>query len=439
MNNLKLNYKVLVVIVMIMSTGFLTQAQNSTDSLTLSKIISIVIENHPAIKGAEEAVKGADAGIGLANADYYPKLDADASYTRIGPVQSLSMPGFGTFDLFPPDNYNANVQYNQTVYNFGKTAKNVAFANEAKNLSKEILEQLKQKLASAATLRYYSLVYLQEALAINNKQLQTFKEHLDFVEKKQASGSATQYEILSTKVKISTIESNILDLQSHMKNTMTELNELMGLPGKSNFTVTEDFGQKIPALSEDSLLAYAYEHRDEIRIAKEKTSLNELKYKLIKAENNPSLNVHLSGGGKNGFFPDLNVVKANYVAALELRIPIFDGTKTKYHLIQAGSAIKITEFETVQARQAIIADLAESQENVKSSLKKIDHFNLQLSQSQEAYRLAQLNFKAGVITNLDLLDAATNISDSSLLLLKAKIEYITNVFRLRVSIGERIY
>lgn len=429
----------LITTVIIITSGFLAQGQNSRDSLSLNSIISIVLQNHPSVNSALEAINSAEAGIGLAKSGYYPNIDASASYARIGPVQELSFPGSGTFKLYPADNYTANLNYNQTISDFGKTSRNVALASETRNLNQQSLEQVKQKLAYSTTLIYYSFVYLQEAIAINQKKLKTFQEHLDFIEKKRETGSATQYEILSTKVKISTIESTIIDLQTSLKNQNTELNELMGQAGNVQIKVKEELAVKLPGMPVDSLLPYAFEHRDEIKIAREKTTLNELKYKLVKTHDLPSLNVHVSAGGKNGYIPDLNIVKANFVAALELKIPIFDGTKSKFNLSQARSAIKITEFETELTKRTITTDVLETQENIKSSLKKIEHSNLQLSQSQEAFQLAQANFKAGVITNLDLLDAATAISESSLLLLKSRIDYITNVFKLKVSIGDRFY
>ena len=413
--------------------------QISGDSLTLSKIISLIVQNHPSVKEAAEAINMADAGIGLAKSGYYPNIDASAGYTRIGPKQELTFPGLGTFQLYPADNYAANLNYYQTIYDFGKTSKNVAFANETKNMNQQTLEQVKQKLAYSATIIYYSIVYLQQAIVINEEQMKTLQEHLDLIKKKQETGSATQYEILSTKVKISTVESMGIDLQTSLKNQITELNALMGQSGNIHFAVKEDLYVKLTVLPADSLFPFAFEHRDELKIARERTTLSELKYKIVKAQNNPSLNIQLTGGGKNGYIPDLNTVKANFVAGFGLKIPIFEGTKTKYNLLQAKSAISISELETELAKRSISSDVAENIDNMNASLNKIEHFNLQLNQSQEAFQLAQASFKAGTITNLDLLDAATVISESKLLLLKSRIEYTINVYKLKVAIGERLY
>jgi len=439
MDRLRTYLKYALISTAFISFGFHANGQNQGDSLTLGKIISVVIQNHPSVSEALETVKSAEAGIGLAKAGYYPVVDASASYSRIGPVQEITIPGNGTFDLFPPDTYSANLNYFQTVYDFGKTSKNIDLAKEAKNINVQSLEQVKQKLAYTVTLIYYSVFYLQQAIEINKQELNTLKEHLDFVEKKLETGSVTKYEVLSTKVKISNVESNGIDLQTNLKNQVTELNSLMAQNENTSFTVREELDVKLPVMTEDSLLSFAFEHRDEVKIAKEKTTLAELKYKNVDAQNNPTVNVQLSGGMKNGYFPNQSAVKANFSAGLGVKIPIFDGTRSKFNLSQAKSAVSISESETELAKISVAKEVIQNEENLNASLKKIEHSNLQLSQSQEAFLLAQRSFKAGVITNLDLLDAETAISESSLLLLKSKIEYVTNVFRLKASIGERLY
>ncbi len=416
-----------------------TYKQVFGDSLSLDKIINVVVQNHPSVKEMIEAITSADAGIGLAKSGYYPNFDAEASYTRLGPADKMTIPNLGSFELYPVDNYSASLNYEQNIYDFGKTAKNVEYANEIKNLSQLSVEQVKQKLASAVTYLYYTVVYLQEAILINKEQLNTFNEHLDFIQKKEATGSATQYEIISTKVKISNVESQGIDLETTLDNQLTEINSLMGQAADARFNVKKDLEIKLPNLPTDSLIQFAYTHRDETKILDEKTTIAGLKYKIVKAQDNPVFNLFASGGGKNGYFPDLNKVKANYAAGVGFKFPIFDGTRSKYSLLQAKSVVQTTTLETEIAKRNISSEVTENEENLKSSLKKIEHNELQLVQAQQAFALAQTSFKAGNIINLDMLDAATTVSKSKLILLKSKIDYILNVYKLKAALGQRLY
>jgi len=64
---------------------------------------------------------------------------------------------------------------------------------------------------------------------------------------------------------------------------------------------------------------------------------------------------------------------------------------------------------------------------------------LQLAQAEEAFSLAKINFKSGAITNLDLLDAETSVSESRLLLLKSNIDYNVSVYKLNIAVGNKMY
>ena len=446
--NIQVKKYLVVLIIIIFSGRFSSFAQIndkeagvtfSGDSLALNRIISDVIKSHPSVKQAAEALNAADAKIGSAQTGYLPNINFDASYTRLGPASSIAFPGLGEFELYPLNNYNTSVSVMQTVYDFGKTSKNIDVEKENKIITEQTLEQVKQKLAMSAIFNFYNLLYLQEAIRIKNEQLQTLQEHLEYIEKKKETGSATSYEILTTKVKISTVESQKIDLEASLNIQLTILNNLLGTPEKTPHVVKTELTTDLPDVATDSLSSYAMNHRDEMLIAKEKTAIAQLRYKMIRSQNNPVINFMATAGGKNGFFPDLNKMTANFVAGLELRVPIFDALRTKYNLMQVTSFIQSSNFETDITRRTISNEVMENESNRLASLKKVKQFELQLTQAQQALALATVSFKAGSITNLDLLDATTSVSESRLYLLKSKIDYMLSIYKLKMSLGKRMY
>jgi len=410
-----------------------------TDTLTLNQLISNVIQNHPSIKETAEALNAADAKIGMAKAGYLPYIDVTGSYTRIGPVPSITIEHFGSFQMAPANNYNSNLNYSQTLYDFGRTKKDVDFQNENKNLTQQSIEQLKQEMSLLATRTFYSLVFLQDAIIIKNEQLQILNEHLDFVTKKKETGSATEYEILTTQVKISGIESQKIDIETARISTVSVINTLLGQPVSTSVIVKKELETNLPVLNADSLISYALNNRNEIKIAKQKEKLSDLVYQLTKSNYNPVLGIYASGGYKNGYFPDLNKLTANFDAGIGIKIPLFNGTRTKNNLLLAKSNIQFTNYETEVIRRNITNEVVQSQANVSASEKKINQFRLQLSQAQKALSLAEISYKSGVITNLDMLDAATSVSESRLYLLKAQIDYVVSTYMLKVAIGDKLY
>ncbi|GET24979.1 TolC family protein [Prolixibacter sp. NT017] len=411
-----------------------------TDSLSLDSIISKVVSSYPSVKEAEEAIKRADTQIDLARSGHYPDVSVNGSYSHIGPVTKFTVPGMGEIQMNPNDNYSATVDISQSIYDFGKTAANLAYQQESKQLGKQTLERVKQQLSIRAVHTYYSLLFLQEAIDIKNEQLANLQRHLDFINKKMATGSATQYEALSTKVKISGVKSQKLDILSSIRIQQAVLNTLLGEPETKHHFVKEKLTvDKTRNLKADTMINMAVRNRDEMKIAREKTRLAELNLNLIKAKNTPNLKAFASAGAKDGYLPDLYQFKPNYAVGLDLHIPIYDANRNKNQQLLAKSGIQSSVYETERMQREVASDVIKSSANVETAAHKVQQFKLQLKQARDAFSLAETSFKAGSITNLDLLDATTAVSNSRLLLLKSEIDYALSIYDLQASIGDRMY
>lgn len=423
----------------ILAAGAAKSETLPADSLSLKSIIEEVTANHPAVKKAMEELNVADAKIGLAEANYLPNVDFSTSYSRIGPVTTINIPEMGSFSFVPHDNYSAAVNVNQTVYDFGRTDKAVQLEKQGKELTRQTVEQVKQKLSQAVIANYYTLVYLQEAIKIKDEQLKTLKEHLDRVQKKQETGSATQYEILTTEVRISAIENQKTDLETARQVQVCQLNSLLGKPENTAQQVRKDLTVANPDLKEDALMDAAMQNRDEMKLAREKARLAGLRLNYTSLQNKPVVSAFLTGGIKDGYTPYLYDPKANFVLGFGMKVPIFDGKRSKYNVKQAESAIQSNDQDTEIARRGIVNEVVEAEATLKASAKKVAQSELQLRQATKAYTLAQAKFDAGVITNLELIEGSTAVSESRLQLLKAKIDYTGSLYKLKSAVGERLY
>jgi outer membrane protein len=446
MNNHIVNKSVFSTLVLILFFNGISGGQNinntaktESDSLSLTGVIQKVIASYPTVKIAEEAIRNADSRISLAKTGYNPLVDMTVSFTNLGPVTKLTLPDFGTFQLYPGNNYSASVNLKQLVYDFGRTRQNIELENEGKVIGVQTLEQVKQKLSLYTVNNFYTLLYLQAAIKIKDEQLAALNEHLQYIEKVLATGSATEYQVLTTKVRIATVESQKVDLAAAQKAQQSALNSLLGSDNNINVVVRNEINVIVPVISSDSLLSYAYKNRDEVLINEKKASLAELRFGMTKLQNKPMISFQASGGAKNGYIPYLNRLTPNYVVGLGLMVPLFDGMKNKYNLSQAQSAIATLSYEAEYTKRNISNEVYESEALMFAAYRKVSQSELQLKQAQKAYSLAETSFRSGVITNLDLLDANTSVSESSLMLLKARIDYAASVYKLKGALGERIY
>lgn len=414
------------------------------DSLTLSNIINSVINNYPSLKKAEKDIQSENAKIDLTKTAYLPDVNFATSYTRLGPTTSITMPIGGVnriLQLYPEDVYSAAISVNENIYDFGKTTKSVALNEQNKEIAKLSVTQIKQRLSLALMFNFYSIAFIQEAIIIKDEELKTLNEHLNFVEKKASTGSATKYDILTTKVRISAIENQKTDLQTALQIQKGQLNSYLGKSQGTQLVIKNELliSKLIPSV--DSLCNIAFANRNEMKIAQQKVAISQSRLNVVKVQNNPSLNFFASGGVKNGYFNDFlqDVPKLNFAVGVGLKVPIFDANRSKYIKIQANADIEGNQQETELTRRNITNEVVESKANAQSALKKVTQSELQLEQAKQAYFLAETNFEAGVITNLDLLDSFTSLAESKLVLLKTKIDYTVSLYKLKIALGEQIY
>lgn len=439
---MKKHLRLLVIPALLISS--LTGAQevksvNSRDSLSLTEAICKIVSTYPSILKADNDIETFSARIALAKSAFLPNIEANALYSHIGPVSEITLQGLGSFSLNPADNYSAAISVSQLVADFGKSKRSVEVEQINSNIAKLTSDQLKQRLSISGAASFYSMLYLSEAVKIKEEEIANLNEHLRYVQKKTATGSATDYQILATEVRISTAENQRTDLINSLNVQRCYINLLMGLDRNNMTPFKKEISELSAPKAEEELIETAFANREEVKIAAERIDLTSAKMKQSDAQNNPSLSLLASGGVKNGYIPDQMALKANYSVGAGLKVPIFDANRTKYNKRQIDVEAKSASYDLELSKLSIVNEVVECRANVESALKRVRQSQLQLVQAQRAYRLAKTSFEAGSITNLDLLDASTTLSESKLNLLNSKIDYTLNSIRLKVATGEKIY
>ena len=240
-------------------------------------------------------------------------------------------------------------------------------------------------------------------------------------------------------MRISSAKNQKLDLETALDNQLALLNSLLGFPESTRFKVKNSMIVQTESMNADSLMSYALDHRDELVLSGLREKQAELKLQSLKIENNPVVSAFVSAGLKNGYFPDMNVIKANYAAGLGLRVPIYTATRHRNLMQIASSDINSVRQEMEQNKREISSEVYQNSANLAASVRKIEQSALQLEQAEEARKLADLSFKAGTLTNLDLLDSESLEAESRLNLIRARTDYRVNAAKLEISIGKKGY
>jgi outer membrane protein len=419
--------------------GAPTPQTGLSDSITVEQAIGLTLQNHPAIRQAEHGMTASAARIDVNRSALYPNISLDGEYARIGPVPTFDLPGQGPLELAPYDNYNLRLGLRQTLYDFGRTNEAIKLAETSRQTAADNIDLVKFNLAYQTIGVFNSILILHQRIAVLDEQLQTLKQHLEMSVNKMKAGTATDFDTLTIQVRIALAQSDRIDAVHALETQEIMFRQLTGLPSDTPINLRGAFASDRVTLRPDSLMAVAEKQRPELILSHDAETNATAQSRLVSLGDKPLLALNLATGFKNGYEPNLNTWRGNYAAGFELKIPVFNGQKTKHQEAEADANLNSARAHTVDLERQISSEVHQALAGVNSSLEKISSTETQVFQAEKAVSMARVRYTAGVITNLDLLDAETTLSQAKLIRLRAFYDYTVSLNALDRATGKKVW
>jgi outer membrane protein len=410
-----------------------------SDSLTLDQAVELTLQNNPVVDQAEHVVTASGARVDLARSSYYPDVALIGSYTRLGPVASFDQPGGQSFRLYPEDNYDVHLGLRLTLYDFGRTASSVKVAESAHQITSDNADVVKSHLAYQTISVFNAMLILRQSIDVIDEQIQALQQHLEVSKKKVLAGTATDYDTLATRVRIAIAGNERIDAARALEVQDAVFRQLTGLPPEKPVNIKGTFATVAVELDADSLLACAEKQRPELVLAASAENAAVMQRHLASLCDRPSLALNMTSGLKDGYFPDLVSPVGNFTASLQLLVPLFNGHRTRYLSSASQADLLAAQAHTADLRRRIMSEVGQAIAGVQSSHEKIANADLQVEQAEEALTMARMRYEAGVITNLEVLDAETMLVQTKLVRLRAQYDYTVSLNDLDRATGKRVW
>ena len=434
---MKKNIFIAVVIAIITFTNAVYPQNNFKGNLTLNEAIQLALKNQPLINKAEQEVNVAEAKIMEQKSFDYPNVEADISYARIGPIPAIQF-GNESFILAPANNYDAHVSAGYNIFDFGRKNALLDLTKSYKLTAQEKTNYIKDELSYNTTKLFYSILFLEKSLDVKNDQIKTLESHLDVTQKKVNSGTATDFEVLTTKVRVASAENQKVDIENEITKQEISLKSLLGLAVDSPLVLQGDLSLLSMPINNDSLLELAYTQREELKIAQDAQKSIEQQKQVASLSDAPTLNAIASYGLKNGLMPNLDVLRGNWVVGISANIPIFNGKRKDAQIQEAEANLNANDAQISALKRKINMEVQQAISDLETSKAKLKSTQLQVEQASEAVKRAEVSYLNGVITNLDLLDAETSLSEAELLHLRVIFQNVINAYNLKKAVGDVI-
>jgi outer membrane protein len=377
------------------------QTAAPADSLTLDATIRAVLEANPGILSLQEQVNAAQGRVAQSRTGYLPYVTGTATYTRVDPVVKLPL-GDQVFQLAPNNNYDTHITAQYMLLDFGKNAATVNAATAAATTVADNVVTGQRDLAYEAVQVYYSILFLRQGIRVQESQIASLQQHQREMEKRVQGGVSTQFDVTSTQVRIAQAQDTRIDLQNQLHNQQAELARLLHRPEYAEVPVRGAFTYNPQQVDVNTAFTQASQNRPEVKAARDAEAAATAQLRLIEKSNLPSLGAQAQAGGKNGYVPQLDRFRANSVLAIR-------------------------------------SDVQQAVNNMQSSSARYDNSTVQVNQATDALNRAKSRYRYGVGTNLDVLDAETQLAQARLSRLQSIYNYTIGQYQLKRATGEQIW
>jgi outer membrane protein len=418
-----------------------TLATDTTSgTITVEEAIRLTRENNPKMKQAAEGVNAADARVTQSRSGFFPQIRLTTGYRYIDPVSEMEFGGT-SMKFMPNNNFDAKVKAEMMLFDFGRTAKQVDIAKSGKKSAMLELDMTGRDLSYSAVRTFYGIIFLREAVKVQEHEIAALQKSLDYISRKYNAGAATKFDVLSIEVRVSAARNRKTDLETDLQNTESSFRRLTGIGPETPLDLKGGFTFTPSSYKLESLTASALEQRIEFQLAKEKEQSARYTKSLAGREGLPKIVGSAAYGYTNGYLtppvPDINEIRRNYAAGVELQVPIFTGFRTSAQNREAKAMLRAAEQQRIDTEQGVREEVEQSLNSLKAGIAKISTTELQVSQANLAAEHARIRYQNGLATSLDLLDAEAALAEAELGHLQALYECTMNSYAMKRAAGDQ--
>ena len=396
------NISLLLVSILLSKFSF-EQVKTNNDLKTL---INQSFSFFPKIQEVENTVKTSEEKLALTSLNKTPDISFSTSYNYIMPKISFPING-NEIQFAPVNNVAASFGTTYTLLDFGRLKSSINKAKADIEISKDNVKMAKNQLANQIAAIYYNIVYYKKAIIIQDSVIDYFRQNKQMAENKMKNGDMLQIDVLNLQSNIDAEQNKKIDLINSLNKQLNILEYTTGTK-LSNGDVF-DFNLDMATID----IGIAEANNPEFKLAKDKIISSQKDVDMAKLNNKPRLSLNAATGIKNGYVPDVNEIRFNYLAGLTFSLPIYGFGKTKQQIKFQESVVKQYQLSQTTLISTYKKDIVQTMLDINSAVERIANTESQLQATKQAQQITSSRYRNGVATYLDVTAAATNVEKAA--------------------------
>ena len=366
-------------------------------ALTNNKVLQRVLEEKQIARGGE--LKSYSAIL--------PTVGLTGDYKRLDMVSSISIPSGPKITMGDVDNYTAGLRVTQPIYAGGSIIARLNAGRLFSLLTDQTVRATVQDLTYAAAHAYYDVLLNQHLVQISADTVRSAQAHLESVKQKRQGGVASDFDVLRAEVELSNFQAELIRNKNTINVAKTNLLKVMGVSQDSDVTLSDELVYAPFKVTMEEAVETAYRNRPDLFSHEFDIKNQKELLKIAYSRYWPTISGYYD---KTWSKPDphnrmLIEWGRAWDAGIMATLPIFDGLSREGEIIQQKARLKQSQIDLVDAEETTLFELTKAQLSIEDAQEFVESQRLNLTRAQEGLRLADVGYREGTNTQVEMIDA----------------------------------
>lgn len=391
---------------------------------TLNQAILTALQQNPTIQIARQEIERTKGLYIQLRAEALPQVGSTAEWVDTDPhlnVNHGGSPPFNDINSFSgvERQYNVRITATQVVFAGGRIVSQIRAADFTRDASYYAFRNIIDVVVSQTRQQFYQVLLNRGLIGVQEESVKLLTSQLDDQQNRFDAGTVPRFNVLQAQVALSNQIPSLILAQNNYRISQLQLAKTLGL----DFDPTRPDGIPLEAVGE-----LRYEPREvalaeAIALAKERRPFLR-EQKAVVLSNAEQVRV-----ARSGFFPQINAtagsevrssalsdnirnVSSGYVFGATGTWAIWDWGATYGLMKQAEAVLEQSKITLDDANRQVELEVQQQDSNLRQSREVIRATEKSVEQADEALRLASARLNAGAGTQLEVLDARTQLTQA---------------------------
>lgn len=355
-----------------------------------------------------------------------PSLNSSATLLHQATPQSAS-----AANLSPSDQKTVKLTADQPLF---RGLREFAAVNQKKaqiGMQEFAVEDAARQLFYDTATAYYNILTLQSDDANYRNEIDVNLKRLRELQSFVRIGRSRVSEVLTLKANVSSLEAQLESTQGQLDNAKEVFAFLTGL---NRDTPLSDADEKPPRFAALSFYLSRIEARPDVKSAAENVKVFEEGVPIARGAHFPSIDLI---GDYYPVRPEGLSKGVNWDVQLAATFPIFQGGVIQSQVRQAVSIARQYDQLLSQTRRSAEQEIRQFYDNLSSDSRQFLKLGETVEISRQNYEANRKDYRNGLVTNLDVLQAITTWQDAQRAWAREKYAMAADYVKLQAATGQR--